>query len=51
LPRFVLVLFPLFMWLGWWAARGRARGYVVGGVFLALQCWAVAEFATWHFVA
>ena len=51
LPRFVLVLFPLFMWLGWWSARGRARPLVVGGVFLALQCWAVAEFATWHFVA
>jgi hypothetical protein len=51
LPRFVLVLFPLFMWLGWWSARGRVRAYVVGAVFLALQCWAVAEFATWHFVA
>ena len=26
LPRFALVLFPLFLWLGWWAARGPAPG-------------------------
>jgi hypothetical protein len=51
LPRFALVLFPLFMWLGWWAASGRPRAYLLGGAFLALQCWAVAEFATWHWVA
>lgn len=51
LPRFALVLFPLFLWLGWWSARGRLRGYLLGGAFLALQVWAVAEFATWHWVA
>lgn len=51
LPRFELVLFPLFLWLGWWAARGRHRTLVLGGVFLGLQLWAVAEFATWHWVA
>jgi hypothetical protein len=51
LPRFVLVLFPLFLWLGWWSARGRWRLPVVAGAFLALQLWAAAEFATWHWVA
>jgi hypothetical protein len=51
LPRFALVLFPLFMWLGWWAARGRLRGWVVGAAFMGLQLWAVGEFATWHWVA
>ena len=51
LPRFVLVLFPLFMWLGWWAARGRGRTLVLGGVLLAGQAAAAAEFATWHWFA
>ncbi|MDX6639420.1 MAG: hypothetical protein QOF12_431 [Solirubrobacteraceae bacterium] len=51
LPRFELVLFPLFLWLGWWAARGRRRGVVLAAVFLGLQAWAAAEFATWHWVA
>jgi hypothetical protein len=51
LPRFELVLFPLFLWLGWWAARGRGRLIVLGAAFLGLQTWAVAEFATWHWVA
>ena len=51
LPRFALVLFPLFMWLGWWAARRAWRLPLVGGVFMGLQLVAVAEFATWHWVA
>jgi hypothetical protein len=51
LPRFVLVLFPLFMWLGWWAVRGRGRTVVLGGAFLGLQALGAAEFATWHWVA
>lgn len=51
LPRFVLVLFPLFVWLGWWAARGRWRLPVLAAGSLALQCFAAAEFATWHWVA
>ena len=34
LPRFVAVLFPLFMWLGWWLSRGPAlaRAGGPGGV-------------------
>lgn len=51
LPRFAVVLFPLFLWLGWWAARGRWRLPVLAGAFLALQCFAAAAFATWHWVA
>ena len=46
-----LVLFPLFLWLGWWSARGRWRLPVLAGAFLALQAFAAAEFATWHWVA
>jgi hypothetical protein len=51
LPRFELVLLPLWMWWGWWLARHpRARGPALavsaGGlaVFTGL-------FATWHWVA
>ncbi|MDX6664568.1 MAG: hypothetical protein QOG68_774 [Solirubrobacteraceae bacterium] len=51
LPRFVLVLFPLFLWLGWWAARRRHRLLVLGGLFLGLQALGAAEFATWHWFA
>src|SRR4029077_10509312 len=32
-PRYMLVIFPLFMWLGWWVSRGqRARMIVVYSV-------------------
>jgi len=52
LPRFEAVLFPAFMWLGWWISRGGpARGravYVVFGVGLAAFSGFVA---TWHWVA
>lgn len=51
LPRFELVLFPLFLWLGSWAARRRARLPLLAAGLLALQALAVAEFATWHWVA
>lgn len=53
-PRFVAVLFPLFMWLGWWTAQGRTPGRRAA-VLLAL--WVIglaaftAQFATWHWVA
>jgi hypothetical protein len=52
LPRFEAVLFPLFMWAGWWLARGgRARRLGVltcSGVLLMAFS---AQFATWHWVA
>lgn len=50
LPRFALVLFGLFMWLGHWA-RPPARLMLLGAAFLGLQAFAAAAFATWHWVA
>jgi mannosyltransferase PIG-V len=54
LPRFLAVLFPLFMWLGWWCsrpARRRWRQPVLTGVFAAGLVVFTAQFATWHWVA
>lgn len=52
LPRFEAVLYPLFLWLGWWLARGGAvRRVVVLGVFGAGLAFCAALFATWHWVA
>ena len=52
LPRFVVVLFPLFMWLGWWLDQGSARRrWVVLGGFALVLAISVARFATWHWVA
>jgi hypothetical protein len=51
LPRFLLVLFPLTMWLaGWLAARPRARTPAIALSALLLVLF-TAEFATWHWVA
>jgi hypothetical protein len=51
LPRYLTVLFPLFIWLGAWLAghpRPRLPTLVLSGAALALLS---AEFATWHYVA
>ncbi|MGO8905037.1 MAG: mannosyltransferase family protein [Solirubrobacteraceae bacterium] len=51
LPRFLVVLFPLSMWLAsWLAAHPRAQrpALVASGLLQALF---VAQFATWHWVA
>ena len=51
LPRFLVVLFPLSMWLAaWLAARPRAQRptLAVSGLLMAFF---VAQFATWHWVA
>ncbi len=51
LPRFLVVLFPLSMWLGAWLAghpRAQRPALVVSGLLLAFF---VAQFATWHWVA
>ena len=51
LPRFVLVAFPLWMWLGWLLARHpRARRPALA-VSAAMLAACTAQFATWHFVA
>jgi hypothetical protein len=51
IPRFLLVLFPLFMWLGaWLERRPRARPVLLGASALLLAFFA-GQFATWHWVA
>lgn len=51
LPRFELVLFPLWMWWGWWLARHpRARWPALTLSAVALAAF-TAQFATWHWVA
>jgi hypothetical protein len=52
LPRFLVVLFPLFMWLGWWTSRGgRAREWALLAASVAALIVFTAQFATWHWVA
>src|SRR3954454_347462 len=52
LPRFLAVLFPLFMWLGAWTADGgRGRRIAVLGPSAAGLVAATAVFATWHWFA
>ncbi|WP_041731170.1 mannosyltransferase family protein [Conexibacter woesei] len=52
LPRFVLVLFPLQMWLARWLGergdRGSERAIAISAVLLGLM---TAQFARWGFVA
>jgi hypothetical protein len=51
LPRFLVVLFPLSIWLAAWLAghpRARMPGLVVSALLMALF---VAQFATWHWIA
>jgi hypothetical protein len=51
LPRFLVVLFPLGIWLAAWLAqrpRAQTPALVVSGALMALF---VAQFATWHWVA
>jgi len=49
-PRFIAVLFPLFMLLGL-VLKGRRAFAVVAGVFAVLLVYASAMFSTWHWVA
>jgi len=52
LPRFEAVLFPAFMWLGWWIAHGPEwRGRVVYAVFGAGLVAFSALDTTWRWVA
>ena len=51
LPRFLVVLFPLFIWLGaWLAERPRAQrpALLLSGTLMAFY---LAQFSTWHWVA
>jgi hypothetical protein len=50
LPRYELVLFPLFMWGAHWVHRRRIEPQVIGCLAVLLGLF-TAEFATWRFVA
>lgn len=52
IPRFLAVLFPLYLWAGWRLARTSARraGLLLGVSGLLLAVFS-ARFATWHWVA
>ena len=48
--RYIVVIFPLFMWLGMRLRDVRAYALVLAA-FAAMLVYATAMFATWHFVA
>lgn len=50
LPRFLVVLFPLFMWLGWACARSRNTERVAAVSALGLGLF-TTQYATWFFVS
>lgn len=50
LPRYEMVLFPLFMWAAWWVRRRQLVTPAIA-TFAVLLGLFTAEFATWRFVA
>jgi Mannosyltransferase (PIG-V) len=50
LPRFLAVLFPIFMWLALWSEERRATERVAAVSALGLGLF-TAQFASWHWVA
>jgi hypothetical protein len=51
LPRFLLVLFPLWMWWGWWLSRHpRARVPLIAASGVLMVAFG-AQFATFHWIA
>jgi len=50
LPRYEVVLFPLFMWGAWWLRRRRLITPGIAALATLLGLF-TAEFATWRFVA
>ncbi len=50
LPRYELVVFPLFMWAAAWVTERRCEREVLA-CFAVLLGLFTAEFATWHFVS
>ena len=50
LPRFLAVLFPLFMWLALWTRERRATDSVAIG-FAGLLGLCASQYAAWEFVS
>jgi hypothetical protein len=50
LPRFVVVLFPIFMWLALWAEERGATDRVVAVSAVGLGLF-TAQFASWHWIS
>jgi Mannosyltransferase (PIG-V) len=50
LPRFVAVLFPVFMWLALWCEERRATELVVGLSAIGLGLF-TAQYASWHWIS
>jgi len=50
LPRYEVVLFPLFMWSAWWLRRRHLVAPALAALAVLLGLF-TAEFATWRFVA
>jgi hypothetical protein len=50
LPRFIAVLFPIFMWLALWCEERRATDRVVAVSAIGLGLF-TAQFASWHWIA
>jgi len=51
LPRFLLVLFPLSIWLAMWLAEHRRAQRPTLIISAGLMVFFLAQFATWHWVA
>lgn len=49
ISRYMVVVFPLFMWGGWWISRRRLTTPVVAILAVLLGLF-TAQFATWRFV-
>jgi hypothetical protein len=49
IARYAAVIFPLFMWAGWWVAKKRITTPAVAVLAVLLGLF-TAEFATWRFV-
>jgi hypothetical protein len=50
LPRFLAVLFPIFMWLALWCEERAATARVAAASAIGLGLF-TAQFATWHWIS
>jgi hypothetical protein len=50
LPRFVAVLFPIFMWLGIVCDERRSTDLVIAGFAVGLGLF-TSQYASWHWIS